>query len=458
MTLLDGNTSPHSSTAPDKANSVSETDMTVLMSPVSIRWPLKEEYDFAIAHWRHTLLDPQLRAGQLATDQLGICRYGGANLYVCIYRVSDWMVRCFCTNPNHPTPADIQERYRAIARFCDTHTLSCLLPLHYIERGIRVGSRELPLVKMPFLSGCPSLGEFIMDNYQESDVMYRLCDAWLHMVRELEEAHIAHGDLDLTNVLVQGEGQQLTLKLIDYDNMWLPALSRFSQTEYGHVHFQHPAFMHPNTRPYIREMDRFSAMSIYISLCAIAARPELYDECGANEDDRLLFSDYDYGNAGLVDSRIQQLRTLDIPDLAPYLDEFDSALRTKRMPCPLDTISTRKMLSVRSRQSVQSSTPATSLWGQAVYNANSLPMQTPSASSQATLPMRSEWEQQSVMQDALRAEQVPSWIFIALIVLCLLLLIAVVVIFVLILQRQGMHTTTLTWHLVARNTQSASPT
>ena len=376
MTLLDANSHAHFD---DMSN---ETDETVRMQPVQ-RWPLKEEYDVALMNLRRTVLDLDIRAGQLATDKSGILPYGGANLYICIYRVSDWMVRFFRTNPNYHTPDDIQERYRAIARYCDEHTLSCLLPVTYIERGILIGNRVFPLVKMPFLSGCLPLGEFVLDNYQESEVMHRLCDAWLRMIHELEEAHIAHGDLDLTNVLVQEQGQRLTLKLIDYDNMWIPDLRTHTQTEYGHVHFQHPCYMPPNVRPYNQEMDRFSAMSIYISLRTIAEHPELYDEYGANEDDRLLFSEYDYKNAGLVDSRLQQLRALNIRELMPYLDELDDALKGKRMPCSLDDISTHKLQIVRSKHATKSLAPATSLWGQAIYNANSLQ---PSLSTLSSIP------------------------------------------------------------------------
>ena len=233
MTLLNGNDSTPAMNLPHASDA---TDETVVFSPIKRRWPVKDEYDLAIANWHSTVFDPEIRTGQLARDNHGIYTYGGANLYICIYRVSDWMVRFFCTNPNHPTPSDIQERYKAIARFCNSHTLSCLLPIKYVERGILVGgNREFPLIKMPFLGNCPPLGEFIINNYQESEVMHRLCDAWVGMMHELEDAQIAHGDLDLTNVLVQEQDQQITLKLIDYDNMWIPALRGRSQTEYGHA-------------------------------------------------------------------------------------------------------------------------------------------------------------------------------------------------------------------------------
>lgn len=487
MSILDANNHTYTT---DMTPIADMTEAMVRINPLRRRWPSRNEYDSAIANWHNTVLDPEIRAGQLARDDHSIFNYGGANLYVCIYRVSNWMIRFFCTNPNHPTPVDIQERYRAIAQFCNEQRLSCLLPVTYVERGILIGNDVFPLVKMPFLLGYSPLGYFVSNNYQESEVMHQLCDAWLRMMHELEEAQVAHGDLDLTNVLVQEQGQRrLTLKLIDYDNMWIPANSGRSQTEFGHVHFQHPDFMPPNPRPYSPLMDRFSAMSIYISLRTIAERPELYDEYGADEEDHLLFTDYDYQNAGLVDSRLQQIRALNIADLVPYLDELDIALKTKRMPCSFDDITTHKLHSVHSKHPTQSSAPATSLWGQAVYNANAiqpftpLPTTLPPPATSSTPPesatiaqnrpisppfparttaKRFPWSRlpkrrsrqpvqnkQYIMSQLKREsprEEIPSWFFIILII-CILLLIAVVVIFVLILQRH-LAQTTLAWPIM----------
>ena len=310
------------------------------MTTSNLLWPTKDEYNLTIARWTQTLGDPDLRNGQLAQDQLGICRFGGANLYVCVYKIGNWMVRCFCSNPPHQTPVDICDRYRAIDQFCRMNAgrVSALIPVTYIEQGIRVGQRIFPIVKMPFLADCLPLGEFIMERYSERATMWRLSEAWLRMIREMEAAPIAHGDLDLTNVLVDERGSDLVLKLIDYDNVWIPALAGRTQTEFGHASFQHPNFLPPRPRPYTLEMDRFSALVIYISLKMLVIHPELYEQWGADESERLLVSEEDYKNAGLPDSRIVQLRNLADKDLQPYVVELYDSLRENRMPCSLDEI------------------------------------------------------------------------------------------------------------------------
>lgn len=310
------------------------------MTTSSLLWPTKDEYNFAISQWTQTLSDPDLRNGQLARDQLGICRFGGANLYVCVYKIGNWMVRCFCSNPPNPTPYDICDRYKFIDQFCRMNVgrVSALVPVIYIENGIAVGRRVLPVVKMPFLVGCLPLGEFIMERYSERITMWRLSEAWLRMIGEMEAIGMAHGDLDLTNVLVEERGPDVILRLIDYDNVWIPALDGRPQTEYGHAAFQHPYFLPPRPRPYNAEMDRFSALVIYISLKMLIGHPELYERWGADESDRLLLSETDYKNAGLADSRIMQMRNLADQDLQPYILELYEALRECRMPRSLDEI------------------------------------------------------------------------------------------------------------------------
>jgi len=370
-------------------------------------WPNRDEYDLAIARWRETMLDSELRGGKLDYDHLGIRRYGGANLYVCIYKIGDWMIRCFCSTNNRVPPADIKERYQAIAAFSQQYSgrVSALAPLTYFDQGITVGTRLLPLVKMPFFAGCPSLGEFVTDHYSEPAVMQQLCGAWLRMISEMEATSMAHGDLDLSNVLVERRGPMLALHLIDYDNTWIPALSGRGQTEHGHQHFQHPAFMPPNLRPFTSDMDRFSALVIYISLKALASQPQLYEQWGADESERLLFADTDYQNAGQPGNRIAQLRQIGTPDLRPYLDELQAALRERRMPRSLSAIAPVQL----PPPSVQGYRPPTrpaqlppgppppprALWNQARYN------------SQAAFPFPAPPVQQQVVSAPPAAYRVP---------------------------------------------------
>jgi hypothetical protein len=306
-----------------------------------MQWPKRKDYERALHTWQATLLDPELRAGQLLVDGAGnpIPR-DGAGLYVCVYQVGDWIVRCFHTNPEANTrpPEDIIERYQAISDFCAVNQarVSALVPTIYLREGIQVGKNVVPVVKMRLLRGYSTLGEFIMRHHTQSAVMAALADAWMALVTNLENAGIAHGDLDLTNVLVQDGSNPLQLRLVDYDNMFVPALAGRPQNEGGHPPFQNPFIA---TRPFDVTMDRFSALVIYICLRALAFDPTLYGEYQADEGSRLLLDVPDYEDYGLASGNILRLRKRLTPaQIDPYFAALIASLKDKTLPPRLDTI------------------------------------------------------------------------------------------------------------------------
>src|SRR6185312_7840720 len=214
-------------------------------------WPSKEDYDQAMNDSVHTIQDENLKNGSVKQDQTGMLSYGGAGLYVALYHIDKWMIRCFCKTPQREPPHDICERYQQIDAFIQRmQDVPALVPIHYVDQGIKVeyinrdtyvliDTKILPFIKMPFIYG-RSLGNFIYLNHSNKERMNALCRAWLELIYTLERKSIAHVDLDLTNVIVtQDRRANITLKIIDYDNMWIPALAQgYEQTEGGHEHFQ----------------------------------------------------------------------------------------------------------------------------------------------------------------------------------------------------------------------------
>lgn len=346
--------------------------MTTLEAP----WPTKDQYDIAIKNWENTIQDPEICncGGTLAVDNLGGILYmGGANHFVCVYKIGNWIVRCFCVERRnqepydiiHRPPHDIRERYKAIDTFCHTKlsNISALVPITYVKSGITIGKYTWPIVKMQFIDA-PNLGEFIAENHLDTRMMHELSNAWFRMTDELEMGHIAHGDLDLTNVLVEQKEYNLKLRLIDYDNLWIETLAFDGQkvrkpTDLGHISFQHPDLLPPSKekRLYNAEMDRFSAISIYISLKVLSYRPLLYATWDANEEDRLLFSAKDYCEPD--GGRILEIRNVGIMEILPYIDALYTSLSTKpcRMPPRL-----REIVPLNSETMLQIPPPLTIDW------------------------------------------------------------------------------------------------
>jgi serine/threonine protein kinase len=323
-----------------------------MLNDTNIRWPTRDDYKLAMEDYQKNILDARLLQGEPESRNARILDFSGPYSYTCTYRVGNIMIRCFCQTDGRIDPPDnIFQRYKSLEQFIarNRSKLSAFVPVTYIPRGIRVHffdkltdayikTAEMPLVMMEYVPGY-QLGDFIAENYWSSQKMHLLCDAWTHMIHEVEEARIAHGDLDLSNVFVQYDTERTSihLKLIDYDNTWIPEFERdYPLPEHGHRPFQHPAFYGTPKAIFNKEIDRFSALVIYISLKALALRPNLYEKFGA-DDSRLLFNytDYEYEQKG-IPAHITQLSVLHLEGLDTYIDELLSSLREDRMPASLD--------------------------------------------------------------------------------------------------------------------------
>ena len=77
---------------------------------------------------------------------------------------------------------------------------------------------------------------------------------------------MAHGDLQHGNVLLVPvpETGRLSLQLVDYDGMFVPALAGFKTGEVGHPAYQHPQRLREAI--YNAQIDRFSHLAIYTAI------------------------------------------------------------------------------------------------------------------------------------------------------------------------------------------------
>jgi hypothetical protein len=100
---------------------------------------------------------------------------------------------------------------------------------------------------------------------------------------------VAHGDLQHGNILVRSG----SIQLVDYDGMWVPALRGRHATETGHRAYQHPE---RSGQDYGQEIDRFSALVIYLSLAALERDATLWERF--HTGDNLIFVQKDFQQAG----------------------------------------------------------------------------------------------------------------------------------------------------------------
>lgn len=246
-------------------------------------WPTPQDYNEAIQSPRVSFSDSELKAGMPETTALGLPRpiTGG---FASVYRMHcgprDWAVRCFLREFT-----DQRQRYEAISKHLSAAKLPYIVGFEFLEQGIRIRGQWYPILKMEWVKG-ELLNEYIRKHLGNSVALLDLANRWFSMVKALQAAGIAHGDLQHGNVVVvNGE-----LRLIDYDGMYVPALAGQASHEVGHRNYQHPQ---RTEFDFGLSTDNFAAWVIYISLLALSIDPGLWHRVMAG-DEYLLFRREDF--------------------------------------------------------------------------------------------------------------------------------------------------------------------
>ncbi len=183
-------------------------------------WPTPQEYNEAIQTPAASFIDDTLKTGQVLVNALGLPR-SATGTFASVYKVSsagsDWAVRCFL-NHRH----EQKERYMRISEFVAVDDLEFTVPFHYLEQGIRVKGSWFPIVKMNWVHG-DTLDVYLHRNYKNTSSVQMLRDQFARLSNDLDQAGIAHGDLQHGNIIVTPQG----LRLVDYDALYVPTLKGF---------------------------------------------------------------------------------------------------------------------------------------------------------------------------------------------------------------------------------------
>lgn len=244
--------------------------------------PSLPQYQEAIQHPNIYLDDPKLKTCSVEVNLMGLPRVRSGG-FALTYKLSgngaSWAVRCF-----HKSVPDREIRYQAISQFLRSNSSNVLVPVYYVQDGIKIQRNWYPITYMPWVEGY-TLGTFIEKNFGNRQSIALISKDFCHLIQELERLGIAHGDLSGGNIIVQNNG----LVLVDYDGMFVPQLKGKNSNEIGNINFQHPKRTQKDFDP---KLDRFSSIVIYLALEAIARKPNLWEAYGTGEG--LLFSRSDF--------------------------------------------------------------------------------------------------------------------------------------------------------------------
>lgn len=207
-------------------------------------------------------------------------------------------LRCFLKQMDQET----QFRYERIGPYFHTYIPDITAGFHYHNPGILIPVKgqaqkvSYPIIEMEWIEGATLLDK-VNDLCIKRDrkALEDICQQWLTILQKMRQAHIAHGDLAASNVMLRSDG---SLVLIDYDGVYIPEFAGKQSVLIGQADYQHPQM---NNRPFSESMDDFSALVIYTALLTVSISPEIWGKYmkvdakqGKLLDTNFLFTQHDF--------------------------------------------------------------------------------------------------------------------------------------------------------------------
>ena len=220
--------------------------------------------------------------------------------------------------------SDQQARYGELSNYLLNVLPPSFVHFESVKRGISLRGDWYPIVKMEWVDG-ELLSRFVDSRLDQPDTLRRVAAQWRGgPTASLRGLRIAHNDLQHGNVLVQRDG---SIRLVDYDGMFLPKFRGERSPELGHKNYQHPE---RSSEHYDENVDNFSSLVIYLSLLAIASDPGLWE---FHDEDNLIFTRNDYADPrnSEVFGRLKRSPDQAVAKLAERLEEY-CALPLEKVP------------------------------------------------------------------------------------------------------------------------------
>jgi len=221
------------------------------------------------------------------------------------------------------------KRYRQVYEHLQTNSSDVFVEFEYREKGIWVSvdgeaASWFPALRMEWCEGKTldvAVGDSLRDGYNAD----RWARQWLRLLGALRKSHVAHGDLQHGNVIVGNNG---TMRLIDYDGMFVPAMLGTDPPESGHTWYQHPGRTRGKGGRFDQHIDGVSALVILTTLAGVT--PALWR--ARSDDDGLLITQQDL--QAPADSAVLRRLERSSPPTRDLVQLLRRALQRPFGPCP----------------------------------------------------------------------------------------------------------------------------
>jgi len=216
----------------------------------------------------------------------------GSGSYAVVFKASrnrsNYAIRCFLS-----TEEENINRYQAICSYLNSIDEKWKVSTTFYDKEIEVNRKLYPILAMEWIDGV-LINQFVTENLYNSFVLSELQKQLVEISNNLESHNIGHGDLQCGNIIIQKNGNDFQIKLIDYDGMYIPHFNLLKSLENGRSEFQHPKRTESD---FSSTIDRFSFWVMLTALEALKHDTTLWDEVmqgGFNTLDNFLFTIKDF--------------------------------------------------------------------------------------------------------------------------------------------------------------------
>ncbi len=204
------------------------------------------------------------------------------------YLGKEYAIRCFLS-------AELEklERYRTIQNHLSKVKESWKIEFEFIDNEITVNGKSFPILKMDWINGT-KVNDFVDKFLYDNELLTSLQEKLVSLSESLENNRVGHGDIQSGNLLITGNSNNFSIKLIDYDGMYVPELANKNSLERGRSEFQHP---NRSIYDFNSEIDRFSFWVMVTAIEAIKEDKTLWRKVmqgGFNTLDNFLFTIQDF--------------------------------------------------------------------------------------------------------------------------------------------------------------------
>ncbi len=247
-------------------------------------YPQGDAYLGAIQNPDIAFTDPTLKTATVERDGLGLprVRSGGFvfTFHLTLRDGREKALRCFNQRID-----DQLKRYAAISAYLKSAPAGLFSAVDYQEQGMLVRGDRYPILMMDWVRGT-TLNAWVESHLIDKQALRSLETQFDGVLSRLAQLHVAHGDLQHGNILIDAQG---TPHLIDYDGMYVPALSGNKANERGHKNYQHPL----RNQEFNEQLDRFAGIVIVLALRALQSEPSLWSQF-ARSGENMLFTQDDF--------------------------------------------------------------------------------------------------------------------------------------------------------------------